>query len=94
MPLKELTLKSTEALKVARALSSETSIKILELLSKEKLDVSTIARRLKLSEAYMSQEINQLAGLRLIRVGYAPGKRGIRKICELAVKKVTIIIRE
>ena len=93
MSLKELKLTGKEALKVAQALSSETCFQILQLLSKEKLDVSTIARHLKLSEAYISGEISLLEDLKLIKVSYAPGKRGIRKICELAVKKVLIVIK-
>jgi len=94
MPLKELTLTGEEALKVVQALSSETGFKILQLLSKEKnLDVSTIAKLLKLSEPYISEEIKLLEKLQLINVSYAPGKRGIRKICELAVEKVIIVIK-
>jgi len=94
MSLKELTLTGEEALKVVQALSSETGFKILQLLSKEKkLDVSTIAKLLKLSEPYISEEIKLLEKLQLINVSYAPGKRGIRKICELAVEKVIIVIK-
>jgi len=93
LALKELKLTGEEALKVAEALSSETCFQILRLLSKEKLDVSTIARRLKLSEAHISEEVSLLEDLRLIKVTYAPGKRGIRKICELAVEKVIIVIK-
>ncbi len=93
LSLKELKLTNEKALKIARVLSSETNVRILHLLSKEQLDVSTIAQRLKLSEAYASEEISKLEKLGLINVSYAPGKRGIRKICELAVGKVTIVIQ-
>jgi predicted transcriptional regulator len=90
---KELTLKGEEALKVARALSSKTGFQILQLLSKDKLDVSTIARLLKLSEPHISEAIKVFENLRLINISYAPGKRGIKKMCELAVEKVTIVLR-
>ncbi len=92
MPSNELTLKGKEALKVAQALSSEANLKILQLLSKEKLDVSTIAESLKLSEPYISEEIKKLEKLQLVKVSYAPGKRGVKKICELAINRVTFII--
>lgn len=92
MSLKELKLTGEKARKVAEALSSGTSFKVLQLLSREKLDVSTIARRLQLSEAHISGAIRLLEDLRLVKVAYAPGKRGIRKICELAVKKIVIVI--
>jgi predicted transcriptional regulator len=93
MPLKQLILKGEEALKITQALSSETVFNILRLTAKEPLDISTIARRLNVSEAYISEGVRMLEKLGLIHVSYAPGKRGIRKICELAVEKVTIIIK-
>lgn len=93
MSLKELKFTGEEARKVAQALSSEARIQILQLLSKEKLDVSTIARRLNLSEAYISEEVSLLEDLKLIKVNYAPGKRGIRKICELEVENILIVIK-
>jgi predicted transcriptional regulator len=93
LQLKELTLTGKEALKVAQALSSEAAFKILQLISEEQLDISTIARRLELSEAYVSEEVNMLNKLGLVNVSYAPGKRGIRKICQLAVGKITIAIK-
>lgn len=93
MSSKELTLKGEEALKVARALSSKTGFQILQLLSKDKLDISTIARLLKLSEPHISEAIKAFEDLRLINISYAPGKRGIKKMCELAVEKVTIVLR-
>ena len=92
MSLKELTVTDSEALQVADALTS-TTYKILQLISKEQLDVSTIAEKLGFSEAYVSEQISVLEDLKLIQVHYEKGKRGIRKICELAVDKVTIVIR-
>ena len=92
MSLKELTVTGSEALQVADALTS-TTYKILQLIAKEQLDVSTIAEKLGFSEAYVSEQIRVLEDLKLIQVHYERGKRGIRKICELAVDKVTIVIR-
>jgi len=31
--------------------------------------------------------------LKLVKVRYEPGRRGIRKICELAVGKIVIVIK-
>jgi len=87
----ELVATGEEALRVADALTS-ASFRILRLLSKERLDVSRIAERLELSEAYISEQVRVLEELKLIKVGYQRGKRGIRKMCELAVKKITIVI--
>jgi predicted transcriptional regulator len=91
LALGELVVEGEVALKVADALTS-TSFRILQLLSKKSLDVSTIAERLGLSEPYMSDQVRLLEELKIIKVGYEKGKRGIRKVCELAVKRITIII--
>lgn len=92
MALEEMVVTGEEALKVADALTS-TSFRILQLLSKERLDVSMIAERLGFSEAYISEQVRLLEELKLIRVGYERGIRGIRKMCELVVKKITIVIK-
>ena len=92
MSTKELEVSGAEALKVADALNSAT-YKILQLIAKERLDVSTIARRIGFSEAYVSEQIRVLEDLNLLQASYERGKRGIRKICTLAIDKVTIVIR-
>jgi predicted transcriptional regulator len=87
----EIVVSGEDALKVADALNS-SSLRIMQLLSREHLDVSTIAKRLKLSQPYVSEEVRKLQETNLVRVSYESGKRGIRKICELAVKKIIIKI--
>ena len=89
---REMMVEGQNALKVADALNS-TTFRILQLISKTPLDVSTIAEKLDLSEAYVSEQIRELEDLKLIQVSYGRGKRGIRKICALAIDKVTIIIK-
>lgn len=91
MEPKDIVAEGEEALNVAEALTA-TTLKILRMLSGERLDVSTIASRLNLSEAYISEQIRLLEELRLINVNYERGKRGIRKICGTAVRKITLII--
>ncbi len=81
-----------DALKVADALNS-ASLRILQLLAREKLDISTIAERLNLSQPYVSEQVRRLLETNLIKVTYESGKRGIRKICELAVTKIVINIQ-
>lgn len=88
----EIVVSGEDALKVADALNS-TSLRLLQLLSNERLDISTMADRLNLSQPYVSEQIRKLQETNLVRVNYESGKRGIRKICELAVKKVTIVIK-
>jgi predicted transcriptional regulator len=81
-----------EALKIAEAINS-TTMRMLQLLGNECLDVTTISKRLGLSEAYISEQVRLLEDLKLINVKYERGKRGIRKICESAVDKVTLVIK-
>jgi len=88
----EITVSGEDALRVADALNS-ASMRVLQLLLKEHLDISTIANRLSLSQPYISEQIRKLQETNLIRVSYERGKRGTRKICELAVKKIVIEIR-
>ena len=87
----EIVVSGNNALQVADALNS-TSLRVLQLLSKERLDISTIAKRLELSQPYVSEQVRKLQETSLIRVSYESGKRGIRKICELAVRKIIIEI--
>jgi predicted transcriptional regulator len=87
---KEITVSGDMALKIAEALNA-TALKMLQILGCERLDVTTIAKRLGLSEAYTSEEVRILEDLKLISISYERGKRGIRKVCESAVEKVTII---
>ena len=88
----EIVVSGEAALKVADALNS-TSLRVLQLLSKEHLDISTIAQRLELSQPYVSDQVRKLQETNLIKVTYESGKRGIRKICELAVRKIVIEIQ-
>ena len=87
----KIVVSGEDALQVADALNS-TSLRVLQLLSKERLDISTIAKRLELSQPYVSEQVRKLQETSLIRVSYESGKRGIRKICELAVRKIIIEI--
>jgi len=94
LSVKELSLADEKTLQTIRALSSQTNFKILQLLSQEKVDVSTIAMRLKLSEPSISERIKQLENLQLVKISYAAGKRGIRKVCELAIKKLIVTFKQ
>jgi len=93
LSVKELSLADAKTLQTISVLSSQTNFKILQLLSQEKLDISTIAMRLKLSEPSISEGIKQLENLQLVKTSYAAGKRGIRKVCELAIGKLIVTIK-
>ena len=89
----EIVVSGEDALRVAEALTA-TTMKMLQLLWQGPLDVSTIGRKLGLSEAYISEQVKHLEELKLLTVSYAKGKRGIRKVCAPAVEKVTLLTRK
>jgi predicted transcriptional regulator len=89
---REIVVSGEQALKVAEALTA-TTMRMLQLLWQEPLDVSTIGKRLGLSEAYISEQVKLLEELKLLNVTYARGKRGIRKICSPSVEQVTLLIK-
>ena len=91
LPLKEITAQGDLALRIAEALNA-TTMKMLQILANEHLDVTTISKKLGLSEAYISEQVRELEELGLITVHYEKGKRGIRKVCASAVEKVTLVV--
>jgi predicted transcriptional regulator len=91
-PKKEVAVSGEEAVKVADALTA-TTMKMLQLLWVEPLDVSTIGKKLGLSQAYISEQVKMLEALKLLNVVYVPGKRGVRKVCSPAVEKVTLLLK-
>ncbi len=92
MGSEEIVVVDDEALRIVEALTA-TTLRMLRMLSEERLDVSTIARKMSLSEAYISEEVRLLEELKLIKVSYERGKRGIRKISQSAVKRITIVVK-
>ena len=92
-PKKELIISGEEALRVADALTA-TTMKILQLIWDKPLDITTIGKKLGLSQAYISEQVKLLEELKLLNVRFTPGKRGIRKVCLPSVEKVTLLIKE
>ena len=92
MGSEEIVVVDDEALRIVEALTA-TTLRMLRMLSEERLDVSTIARKMNLSEAYISEEVRLLEELKLTKVSYERGKRGIRKISQSAVKRITIVVK-
>ena len=89
----ELEVTGEAARRVAAALANATTLRILELLSTRGLDVSTVAKKLGLTESTISIDLQELQTLGIIDVTYAKGKRGIRKICRLAKDRICIKLR-
>jgi len=90
---KEIVAVREVVLKLADALTS-TNVKILRILRKEQLDISTLADRMDLSQAYISEQLRLLEDLSLVTVTYMRGKRGIRKLCTSSIEKITLILTD
>lgn len=89
----ELVVSYDEMRPVAAALANETCLKILALLSRRTMDISTLAEQLRLTEPTISVDVQELERLGLLTVAYAKGKRGIRKICRLAKDRICLELR-
>ncbi|MCW3999331.1 MAG: ArsR family transcriptional regulator [Candidatus Bathyarchaeota archaeon] len=90
---REISASGEKALKIADALNA-TTFRMMQMLCTEHLDVTTISKRLELSEAYISEQVRQLEDLNLITVTYERGKRGIRKVCTSSVDRVNLIFNQ
>jgi predicted transcriptional regulator len=90
---KEIVASGQKGLEIADALNT-TTVKILRILRKEELDVSTIAKRMDLSEAHISEQLRTLEDLGLIKVSYMRGKRGVRKLCKSSIEKIVIFLTD
>ena len=76
--------------KIVKALSSQTSRKILHHIQEEPMDVSNIAASLNMTEANISAQIKKLEEAGLIACDYASGDHGVRKISRLKFNKLII----
>ncbi|MCD6381211.1 MAG: ArsR family transcriptional regulator [Candidatus Odinarchaeota archaeon] len=92
MGVEEVTLNIEQLIPMAKALSSSTRVSILRLLSKENYDVSTIAKKLRQTEANISAQIKILEKVGLVKSYYEPGDHGVRKICMLKVGRIILNI--
>ncbi len=81
-----------QILKIAKAISSKTRYRILQLLTKKEYDISRLAEELNQTEANISAQVKQLENAKLVNSRYEPGNHGVRKICKTAVSKVSFII--
>ena len=77
---------------LAKALSSPTRYKIVKLLLDKEMDISSIAKRMKQTEANTSAQIKYLERAGVLDSRYEPGAHGVRKVCKTRVKKITLNI--
>lgn len=82
-------------LRIARALSSETRIQIINLVRNGgERNVSELAAELRQTEANVSAQVKILEKAKLLIPSYAPGKHGIQKNVKLATDFITFKFAE
>ena len=77
-------------LKIGRALSSGTRLKILQLLLQGEKDVTRVARHVGGTEANASAQVKILYDAGLLECIYEPGQHGLKKISKTKVKRLII----
>jgi len=77
-------------LRIGRALSSATRLKVLKLLLQGEKDVTRVARHLGGTEANASAQIKILYEAGLLDCRYEPGQHGLKKISKTKVKRVIL----
>ncbi len=81
-----------QIINLAKALSSETRYNIVKLLMDKEMDISSIAKRMKQTEANTSAQIKYLERAGVLDSRYEPGAHGVRKVCKTKVKKIILNI--
>lgn len=90
---KEKIITITELKKIANlghVFSSETRVKILEVLHKNPMIIVDIAKAVNKTEANISAQISLLEKAGLIECKYKSIKQGVSKICVRTVDKIII----
>ena len=88
--MKILKLNSDFISEITSVLKSPTRQKILQMIKKNPMDISELAKELNQTEANISAQIKCLEKAGLIKCSYQPGGHGVRKICEATVDKIII----
>ncbi|MBM7570673.1 ArsR/SmtB family transcription factor [Aquibacillus albus] len=78
------------SLSVYEALASEVRLKIVQLLSKNKMNIKELSKELEISSPIVTKHIKKLEDAGIIRTEKVPGKSGIQKISILKVDHIEI----
>ncbi len=75
---------------LAKALSSPTRYNIVKLLLDKEMDISSIAKRMKQTEANTSAQIKHLEKTGILESRYEPGAHGVRKVCKTKIRRIIL----
>lgn len=77
-------------LDVFKALANDKRIEIIQLLSEEDMNISTLSDRLGISKAITTRHVQQLEQAHLIKSKIISTKPGTQKICTLAIEELIV----
>ncbi|CAG7617298.1 ArsR/SmtB family transcription factor [Paenibacillus allorhizosphaerae] len=84
---------TTRNMNVLECFSSETRVRIIELLNEKPYNIGELAEALGLSSAIITKHIQKLEEARIVSTENSVGKRGTQKRCSLNVDKLTLVLR-
>lgn len=71
-------------------LSSETRVKMIELLGEKPMNIKELSKQLDISSAIVTRHIQKLEAAGIISTESTPGERGTQKICSLLMDQVIL----
>ncbi len=84
---------TTANMRVLECFSSETRVRIIELLNEKAYNIGELAEALGLSSAIMTKHIQKLEEAGLVATENLVGKRGTQKRCTLKLDQLTLMLR-
>ncbi|GIO69072.1 helix-turn-helix domain-containing protein [Paenibacillus sp. FSL M7-1455] len=82
-----------DSLSLFAALASDTRIKMVEMLSREPLNIKEMAQKLGISSAIVTKHVQQLKEAGIIDTEISSGKRGMQKKCFLVLDRLTLVFK-
>lgn len=84
---------TTHNLKLLECFSSETRIRIIELMNEHPMNIKDLAEALQISSAIVTKHVQKLEEAGILVSENVKGKRGMQKICRLALDQLTLQLR-
>lgn len=81
---------SEASIPVYEVLASPTRIKMIQLLSKKKMNIKELAKELNISSAIVSRHVQKMSEAGLVKTEVVPGKSGLQKVVILKVDHIEI----
>lgn len=83
----------TANMRILECFSSETRVRIIELLNEKAYNIGELAEALGLSSAIMTKHIQKLEEAGIVATENLVGKRGTQKRCTLKLDQMTLMLR-